>query len=557
MTKKISRRQAVLGVSSTLLLPAACSHTPVDTGRYEGPTFAHGVASGDPAASGVLIWTRISGVREDIAVDWYVARDAEMVDVISHGQYVTGAHRDHTVKQLVDGLAPGGRYFYQFVAGGSVSPVGRTKTLPAGHPKRLVLAVVSCSNFAFGYFNAYEAIANDRDVDFVVHLGDFIYEHRARVGYGGATGRRLGRNHEPRHEIRSLRDYRIRFAQYKAEPQSIAMHARHPLIATWDDHESANNPWMEGAENHQLVDGDWFERRAASLQAYYEWMPVRDPAPGGSRERYWRHFKFGDLASLITLESRHTGRSRQVEWGRELDGFRGPADAEAWYGEVVGAADRNMLSAEMETFLRAELEESVASGRRWRIIGNQTIMSKRRTPSLDEQFFRDLRANSAGSARKFLDNVTRLGQLGVPYDLDSWDGYPAARERFYQLARDARVTDLLVISGDSHTFWANDLHDAAGAPIGVELGTTGITSPPSFLTAGIDGLVRWDELVAAGNEEVVWVDGRYRGYIRLDISTDVAHADYVTVTDIESTNYETRIVKSMNIGHVDGVLRFS
>jgi alkaline phosphatase D len=558
MAKKITRRQAVLGVSSTLILPAACSQTPVDTERHAGGIFAHGVASGDPDATSVVLWTRVSSFSSPVSVDWYVATDAEMLDVISHGQFVSDAQRDYTVKQVVDGLAPGNSYFYQFVVAGTASPLGRTKTLPVGHVERLVMAVASCSNYPFGYFNAYEAIAADDDVDLVVHLGDYIYEYRARGGYGGSTGRRLGRNHKPGHETVSLKDYRIRHAQYKGEPESIVMHARHPLVVIWDDHESANNPWMGGAANHQLNDGDWFERRAASMQAFYEWMPVRDPGPGGSWERYWRHFKFGDLASLITLESRHTGRSKQYGWSnRQLKDFDGVADANAYYDDVVGAPDRNMLSAELEQFLAAELTESVQSGRRWRIIGNQSVMASRRAPKLDEPFFDALRRDLGGTAGRLLDNLTRLGELDLPWDLDAWDGYPAARERFYRLAKDAGVEDLLVISGDSHSYWANELHDADGLPMGVELGTTGITSPRSLLSFGIEGITRWDELAATNNREVVWVDGRHRGFIRLDIAHDGARADFVTVTDVETRKYETKIIKSMEILSTNGSLSYA
>lgn len=556
MTKKISRRDVVIGFSSTLVLPAACSHTPFGLIHYSSPTFAHGVASGDPDTNSVVIWTRISGSKDPVAVDWYLATDADMLNVVSHGQFTTSAERDYTVKQVVNGLQPGAIYFYQFGAGETHSPVGRTKTLPVGHLERLVLAVASCSNYAFGYFNAYEVIANDEQVDFVVHLGDYIYEHRARGGYGGETGRRIGRTHKPGHEIISLDDYRIRHAQYKADPQSIAMHARHPLIATWDDHESANNPWMEGAENHQSNDGDWFARRAASLQAYFEWMPVRDPAPGGSRERYWRHLKFGDLASLITLESRHTGRSKQITW-RDLDQFESAAEANAFYNTVVGASRRNMLSAEMEEFLEAGLAESVSSGRRWRIIGNQTLMARRRSPVMDDPVFRNLRGQLDILVQRTLDSLQRLGELDLPGDLDGWDGYPAARERFYKLARNAGVSDLLVLSGDTHGFWANELHDAGGASMGVELGATGISSPRFLMNFGADATARWDELVTAHNRDIVWAESRYRGYIRLDITHDDARADFIIVSNVESRNYATRVVKSMTIVPVDGTLRYA
>lgn len=177
-------------------------------------------------------------------------------------------------------------------------------------------------------------------------------------------------------------------------------------------------------------------------------------------------------------------------------------------------------------------------------------------PKLNEPFFEDLRHELHLLDRKLLDNLTQLGNLELPGDLDSWDGYPAARERFYQLAKDTGVRDLLVISGDSHGYWANALYDAGGGSMGIELGSTGITSPRSLLDLGVAGLARWDELVAATNKEIVWAEGRYRGFIRLDITHDGAHADFVTVTNVETRDYETRIVHSVDIESVDGTLRY-
>lgn len=554
MNNRISRRQAIIGVSSTLLLPA-CSSTRSRRDEWSNSVFAHGVASGDPDEQSVVIWTRITTAANTVEVEWQLADDPGFGQIRGSGKLTTGAERDHTVKVIVGGLQPGRAYYYRFVAEGRESPTGQTRTLPTGHVEQLVFAIASCSNFPFGFFNAYEVIAEDDGIDFVVHLGDYIYEYDEN-GYGGETGRRIGRVHEPRHEIVSLDDYRTRHAQYKSDAGSLAMHARHPLIAIWDDHESANNPWMEGAQNHQPEEGDWGTRRAASLKAWYEWMPVRDPAFGRRPEQYWRHFRFGDLASLITLESRHTGRSEQIEWG-DVSRFVSPAEAQAFYDEVVGADDRNYLSAQMEDFFARSLAESVRAGRRWRIIGNQSVMAKWVMPHLDDPWFDDLLASLEGPARRTLGGYMRLGELGVTGDLDAWGGYPVARERFYRLARNAGAEDLLVISGDSHGYWANALHDDEGRSMGIELGTTGITSPRSVLELGPETLRRFDERMTATNEEIVWTEGRYRGFIRLTVDHDGGRADYVTVTNIESREYDTQVIRSARIATVDGSLRFA
>jgi alkaline phosphatase D len=474
---------------------------------------------------------------------------------VARGQYRTDASRDYTVKVIVDDLGPGQDYYYQFDVDGIQSPTGQTKTLPEGHVDRLVLAVATCSRYSFGFFNAYEVIANDPTVDVVLHLGDYIYEYGPE-GYGGPTGRRIGRNHEPPHETVTLADYRQRHAQYKTDAGSKAMHARHPLIVIWDDHETANDPWMGGATNHQDGEGDWLTRRDASLQAFYEWLPVRYPRTGGTLEEYWRHYKFGDLASLITLESRHTGRSKQIDIADYLDDINNKADTQDFVNTVVGAPDRNILSGKTEQFLADEFAESVRANRRWRIIGNQSVMARRIAPDLNDPFFAALRNELDDSAIKMLDGATQLGSLGLPVDLDSWNGYPVARERFYQISKDAGARDLLVLAGDSHSYWQNELYDDSGESMGVELGATGITAPRGLLEIGPEGLRRYDELKAAANTEVVWTDGRYRGFIRLEIDHDGARADFVTVTDVESRDYDTRIVRSIDIESRGGKLRY-
>lgn len=555
LARTFTRREAFIGVSSALLLPVACSRPGDSPDAASDATYLHGVASGDPDSTSVVIWTRISNVSGRTDIDWHVATDSGFQNVITRGRYSTDKDRDHTVKIVVNNLDPGQEYFYQFVVDGIPSPTGRTKTLPTGHVERLVLAVATCSNYAFGYFNAYEAIAKDASIDLVVHLGDYIYEH-GRDAYAGETGRRIGRNHEPSHEALTLADYRQRFAQYKTDAGSKAMHARHPLIVIWDDHETANNPWMGGADNHQPDEGKWEDRRAASLQAFYEWLPIRDPREGENPAEYWRHYKFGDLASLITLEGRHTGRSKQVDIDDYLGDINSKADAETFISTVVGAPDRPLLSDEMEKFLADELAESVSASRRWRIIGNQSVMARRIAPKLDNPFFAELRTELDDGARNTLDDLTKYGNLDLPVDLDAWNGYPHARERFYQISQDAGARDLLVLAGDSHSFWQNALYDVAGESMGVELGATGITSPRSLMELGPEGLKRFDELNAQRNKEVVWTEGRYRGFIRLEIDHDLVHADFVTVTDVESRDYDIQIVRSVDIQRHGDTLRY-
>lgn len=547
----ITRRRALLGLSSTLLLPLA----PRGWGAPRSP-FAHGVASGEPATDSVLLWTRVSGAVGTVRGRWEVARDAEFTRPAAAGEFETHADRDHTVKVTATGLEPGQRYYYRFSAAGQRSPVGRTRTLPVGTVDALGLAVASCSNYPFGYFNAYEAIADDPQVDFVLHLGDYLYEYAAQ-GWGSETGARLGRLHQPAGEIVSLADYRTRHAQYKADPQSRAMHAAHPLIPIWDDHESANNPWLGGAENHQPdTEGDWAARRAASLQAYYEWMPVRDPGEGESAATLWRHFNFGDLASLVTLETRHSGRSRQIEYADHRDQLTSPEAARAFMRDVVGAPDRQLLAPAMEDFAARALAGSVNSGQSWRLIGNQIPMARTHMAPLEDADIDILRRQADRAYLERLPQMVDGGKLDLPLYLDPWDGYPAAREHFYHLAREAGAGDLLVLTGDSHSFWANRLSDASGRPAGLELGTTGITSPGDFLGFGVEGAAHYDTLLARHNPEIAWTDCRHNGYLRLRLTPGDARADFVAVSSVTSRNYRTQLLKRAEIGRRDGQLAF-
>lgn len=553
---KINRREAVLGMSSTLLMSSGCRTTSVATQTFSNQVFAHGVASGDPGPDSVVLWTRISGGDGNVPVLWSVAENPDFDQPVATGSITTNASRDYTVKAVAEGLEPGKRYYYRFRAGGADSPVGRTLTLPEGSVDELVIAVVSCSNYPFGYFNAYEAVADDPDVDIVVHLGDYIYEYD-EDGYGGEAGKRLGRVHDPRHEMLSLDDYRRRHAQYKTDRGSLAMHAMHPLIHTWDDHESTNNPWEGGAQNHQEDEGDWEARRARSLQAYYEWMPSRDPEPGRRPEERWDHFKFGDLASLYTLESRHTARSEQISLADYRDELTDSQSAQAVYDRVVGPEHRRMLSQEMEDFLERELKESVDAGRTWRILANQTILARVVQANLDEPQFNALRARIPESGSDLADLLTTAGKLGLTGNMDAWDGYPAARRRLYDLAARSGSRDLLTITGDTHIFWQNQLFSDSGDRMGVELGTSAITSPRGYYELGPEATARMDELLAEQNESVVWIDGQSRGFIRLSLTPERARADYISVSNIESERYATSVLRSVRIERRDGTLYYT
>ena len=547
-----TRREALLAATSATLIPTAATSNDVPN-----PTFRHGVSSGDPDSTSIVLWTRVSGSTAPVKCAWELADDPEFSRIIRSGTSRASADRDFTVKVIAEGLEPGGTYHYRFRALGDVSPPGRTRTLPVGHLEALGLAIASCSNYPFGFFNAYEAIAEDPDVQFVLHLGDYIYEY-GPDGYGGETGNRIGRAHKPAHEIVTLDDYRARHAQYKTDAGSRAMHAAHPLIAVWDDHETTNNPWANGAENHQPeAEGAWQERRDASLKAYFEWMPIRDPSAPHARAKLWRHFEFGDLASLITLETRHTGRSKQIEYAEHLGNLGNATDAEAFMRETVGAPHRNMLSGEGRRFAAEALRESVVANRPWRLVGNQIPMARTHAPPLDHPAFVDLIHDADDPVGQELAYFERLGELDLPIYLDPWDGYPRAREDFYRLCRDAGARDLLVLTGDSHSFWANTLFDDRGARMGLELGTAGISSPGDFLSFGDEGARVMDELLAVHNTEVEWTNCRHNGYLRLVLGRASATADFVGVSTVLSRSYTVKTIHRAQIERRQDQLRYA
>ena len=406
----------------------------------------------------MVIWTRIETKSSSETVVWELARDPQFETLIAKGDVETSGDLDFTVKAIPGDLEPGTTYYYRFKLGTAVSQVGRTKTLPKGAVEKLGIALASCSNFVFGYFNAYDAIAKDETIDVVLHTGDYIYEYGAS-GWGAEMGKMLGRPHDPPHEIVSLEDYRLRHAQYKSDPASKAMHAAHPLIVCWDDHESTNNPWSGGAQNHQPeTEGDWETRLADSLQAYYEWMPIREPGPGQTRKDLWRTYEFGDLATLITLETRHTARGEQVDYAQYYEQIQTQADRDAFMTDVIGDPARKMISEGMETEIREGLTQSLESGQLWRVFGNASPIARMLVPDILAHGVDPAQKTSGGVPGVGADIVWK-GKWNLPFYTDTWDGYPAAREAFYDLCKDAGATDLLFLTGDSHSFWMNQLFD--------------------------------------------------------------------------------------------------
>jgi len=542
---------------------AACAKAPqrppfAAQAGASGGVFAHGVASGDPGPDSIVIWSRLtSPSTEPVGVSWQVAETDAFDRIAASGDLVAGAQSDFTLKAVASGLKPGRTYFYRFRAGETVSPTGRTRTVPDGRLNAARFAIVSCSNFPFGYFNVYDRIAQEDGIDAVLHLGDYIYEY-GTDSYGGEAGKRLNRNHEPPHEIVALADYRRRHAQYKADPSSQAMHAAHPMIAIWDDHESANNSWKDGAQNHDpATEGSWDDRRRAALQAYYEWMPVRDPAPGAAREALFRAWSWGDLLTLVSLETRLMARSAQIEYSDIVPTLTDADAIRKFRDETLWSAERDMLGDVQLDYVAKALERSASRGEPWRLIANQIIMAKVTAPNFARQVTEeDILAleKEWEQARAFIQFST----LGLPANLDAWDGYPAARERLYDAMRKAKADGVIVVTGDTHTWWANDLKAKDGGHVGVELGVNSVTSPSPYRKSSFGGKgAAYALLTSQENKDVRYLSGEDHGFIDLTLTRDEAIARFVAVDTVEAPVYNAFEKAAFTIRKSGGAAQFA
>lgn len=505
-------------------------------GERQGLHFAHGVASGDPGQDRVIIWTRVSGaVDETVTLHWQVAKDAKMEQVLRHGSTTTGPHRDYTAKVDVDGLPPGATLYYSFAASRPAdrvvqSPVGRTRTLPGGRVRSVRFGVASCANHPYGYFHAYREIAKRDDLDAVIHLGDYIYEY-GLGGYATERAEALGRVPEPPHEAISLADIRRRHAQYKRDPDLMALHAAHPLIAVWDDHELANDAWRGGAQNHQPEEGDWPARRDAAIQAWLEWMPVR-VGHEQAETRIFRRFDYGDLVSLLMLDTRLYGRDRQPD--------AGPGATPETIGAAMKNPSRGLLGSGQEAWLRDAL---AASRTTWQVVGQQVMLSPTHSPDLEPLL--DLDRESM-LPREQLEGYIAMSKSNPPMLLDTWNGYPVARESF--LEQLSRASNPVVLSGDLHTSMAGNLLRAgADTPVAVELMTGSICSPgfAEYLPEIRRGAVR--DATLELNPSLAYMETDHRGWLCVTLDDEVCTAEWHLVDTVHHESYTPVVDRTLAV----------
>ncbi|MEU0666964.1 alkaline phosphatase D family protein [Streptomyces lavendulocolor] len=511
-----SRRTVVKAAAATAVAaPVLAAATPA-VADVLAPAFLHGVASGDPLPDGVLLWTRVtpapdalpgSGKGPDTEVRWEVAEDRAFSRVVARGAVTATAVSDHTVKVDVRGLRQETAYYFRFTAGtdasAAVSPVGRTRTTPAADATTagVRFGVVSCANWEAGHFAAYRHLAARADLDAILHLGDYIYEYGT-----GAYPKPdyVVRQHEPRHEITGLADYRVRHATYKTDPDLQALHAAHPVIAIWDDHEFADDTWSGGADNHTPgTEGDWAARAAAAKQAYFEWMPVRASTEG----TVYRRLRFGKLADLHLLDLR-SFRSQQASTGS---------------GRVDDPA-RTITGRAQLDWLKAGLASSDAA---WKLVGTSVMISP--------VAFGSLPAHLLGPVAELLG----LPKGGVAINVDQWDGYTDDRRELLAHLTDRAITNTVFLTGDIHMAWANDVPvTAATYPVSrsaaTEFVVTSVTSDNLddilHVAPGTVSLVAAAALRGA-NRHVKWLDMDNHGYGVLDVTAERSQMDYFTVSD--------------------------
>ncbi|KAF1809346.1 hypothetical protein P152DRAFT_161214 [Eremomyces bilateralis CBS 781.70] len=524
-----SKRHADLGIDIPKLHKRSLDSTTSSWG-LSALTFTHGVASGDPYADSLILWTRVApGMESDrsnvavsgyapmynhdteeyvkasaypICVEYEVSQSKDMRPVVDRGRAYTSSDIDYTVKVEAKQLQSWTTYYYQFAICNSEkkSPIGKAKTLPRPDERlhSINIGVFSCSNYPNGYFNPYGTAARNNRLDLLVHLGDYIYEYRQGV---------LGRDPratDPPKELFSLYDYRQRIGQYRTDPDLLLLHQSTAWITTWDDHEVANNGYRDGFSRMDNIEDSFVkaggvsvdQRKMNAVRAYFEWMPIRQ-VDMDDNLRIWRNFAGGDLFDLIMLDTRNYDRSITT-----LDGN------DDYIHAISNDAGRSLMGSAQENWFYKQLSNSSERGATWRIIGDQIIFS---------------RVNISSS----------FGTLENPYNGDQWDGYQANRNRTLHHLYSNNIGNNVFLAGDSHANWVSDIvwldekpYDQASGEgaIGVEFAVTAISS--TGYGSSIGESTRQASTLIRDNPELWWTEGYYRGYVELQISHEKVNAKF-------------------------------
>ncbi|WP_180064426.1 alkaline phosphatase [Acinetobacter sp. YH12095] len=520
--------------------------------------FLHGVASGDPLHDRIILWTRVtpSDTAARIEVVWEIASDEVFKQLVNTGKVQTSAAQDFTVKVDADRLQTGTKYYYRFRFGNTVSAIGQTKTLPQ-RSDQVKFAVCSCSNYPAGYFHVYKEIAQENNLDVIIHLGDYIYEY-GQGGYATDDAKQLGRTFAADNdkEIIKLDDYRKRYALYRTDADLQTAHQRHPFIVIWDDHELSNDTWEAGADNHQEGEGSFIERKIAALQAYFEWMPIR-PVAENDHLNIYRQFDFGGLVNLMMLDTRILARHKQLDYANYMtaEGI----DAAKFQADLF-SDQRTLMGGVQREWLQKQLGQSKAT---WNVLAQQVLTAKMLIP---QELLLPLAKITNGDQQpetlaQMKQKITELVTLKLrlkandptltavdkarlyavaPYNLDAWDGYAYEREVVYgtlqQLGKKA-----VVLAGDTHNAWAATLHThETNHEVGLEFATSSVSSPgiEYYLNVPADEMAALEYAFQELIDELDYCNLNQRGYLTVTFDRAQVVADWKFIDTVKAREYK-------------------
>ncbi|WP_233900971.1 alkaline phosphatase D family protein [Tenacibaculum piscium] len=519
--------------------------------------FKEGVASFDPTNSQVIIWTRYTTDKSSVAITWQVATDIKFKNIVRQSEVITDASRDYTIAIEVKELAENQKLYYRFIniKDKTTSVIGETLTFGT-KTSDVKLAVTSCANYAYGYFNVYEAI-NKSEAEVVVHLGDYIYEYGENT-YGSF------RMPNPKGEIISLDDYRTRYRQYRSDNKLKELHQKKPFICIWDDHEVANDSYKDGAENHQENEGSYTVRKNSALQAYSEYLPNTTNIVDNAI--IYRNLKIGNLADLILLDTRIIGREKQLNYA-DFYTSKGEFDIPSFQKEWLNP-NRTMLGTTQKTWVTNQIKTSNAS---WQIIGQQVLMGKMLMPaellpilarvSAEAETKGGASAETFGAFQKAItelviiktrflkkdpsltpQEIARIKTV-LPYNLDAWDGYFMEREALLASFKNKKV---VVLAGDTHNAWQSDLTNANGDKVGVELATSSVSSPGLEKYLG-EGALQLEKALQLLVDDLKYSDFSQRGFMELHINQASVVSNWKYVSTVISETYTTKTGHSVTV----------
>ncbi|MDI9357010.1 MAG: alkaline phosphatase D family protein [Chitinophagaceae bacterium] len=462
--------------------------------------FYYGVASGDVSAHEVVLWTKVVPDHpiKALLVNWKISPDSLFQTNTISGIYTTDSINQHTVKVTVDNLLPDTYYYYTFSTFGIESLQGRTKTAPDMLKDSITFGVVSCANYEHGYFNAYSALAKQKNIEAIIHLGDYIYEY-------GKKDRKQAlliphREHLPQNEIISLQDYRTRYAQYSLDPDLILLRQKHPLFAIWDDHEFANNTYKEGADNHSPeTEGTFETRKKNALQAYYEWIPLKTNIP----DPIYRKISYGKLVDIFLLEERIEGRTKQTS----KDDTPSNTDTTK---SILGTTQRNWILNQIQN-----------SSAIWKIIGNPVLFSSIKFPFTN---------------------------------WDNWNGYPHERNIITTFLKNNHIKNIVFLTGDSHCSMAlpitenfsQQTHNSVGVEFLTPSINSGNTDEYKKCYKCQEALAEQAEYIP-NNPNLTFVDVINHGFMTITLQKDKAIAKWFFVKTLSSHSDSTYLAKTITV----------